>query len=117
MPVGIPAWQAWTPTLRRPNILVHVEEVAGVVLRLDGAQAIVVAAVGGADAIFPFIHHEVDISAARAVGMQRVIVVLGPAGDERLVGRVGVHADDNLAPLGIATAERGFAIADRKSVV
>src|ERR1017187_5103654 len=95
----------------RADILVHVEEVAGVVLRLDGGKAMVVAAVGGADAVFSLFHHEVDIGAAGAVGMQRVVVVPGPAGDERAVGLVWVHADDHLAPDGIAITERGIAVA------
>src|ERR1035438_9086991 len=56
-------------------------------------------------------HHEVDIGAAGAVGMQRVVVVPGPAGDERAVGLVWVHADDHLAPDGIAITERGIAVA------
>src|ERR1035437_6263577 len=35
------------------------------------------------------------LAAVMAEQQRRGIVVLGPAGDERTVGRVGVHADDH----------------------
>src|SRR3954463_8699477 len=62
----------------RANILIYVEEVAGVVLRLDRTQAIVVATISRAYAVFAFFHHEVDVCAARTVGVKRIVVFFRP---------------------------------------
>ena len=48
---------------RRLDVLVYAEDVVGVVLRLDAREAVVVLAVGGADALLAFLHHEVDVRA------------------------------------------------------
>ena len=61
-----------------PDVLVHVEEVVGVVLFLDASQARVVVAVGRLHSLLPFLHHEVDVSSARRIGMHCVEIVLSP---------------------------------------
>src|SRR5690349_6751168 len=84
---------------RGMNVLVDVEDVVWVVLRLDTRQAVVVVAVGGADAFLSFLHHEVDVCAAGGVGMGRVPVADAPVAHCAGVGWVGVDAEDDLGPL------------------
>jgi len=92
--------------------LVHAEEVFGIVLGLDLGQAIVVVAIAGADAIVAFFHHEVHVRAAGAVGVQSVVIAARPVGDLLFIGRVGIDADDHLAPDGIAITPGGIVGAD-----
>ena len=50
---------------RRQDVLIDAEEVRRIVLTFDSREAIVVLAVRRADAILPFVHHEIDVRAAR----------------------------------------------------
>src|SRR5215472_18026989 len=59
----------------RLDVLVDVEDVAGVVAVLDPGQAVVVAAVGGLDPVLALAHQEVDVAAARRGRVQRFPVV------------------------------------------
>lgn len=49
--------------LRRDDVLVHSEEIVGVILGLDLGEAVVVLAIGGAHQILSLIHNHVDVAA------------------------------------------------------
>src|SRR5262245_64762847 len=70
----LPARLAGPPRLfgielpRRPDVLVHAEQVAGVVAPLDFGQAAIVRAVGLLDPVDFVVGHEIDVDAARGEG-------------------------------------------------
>src|SRR4029453_13290586 len=71
-------------------------------------QSFVIVAVRRTNPIFAFsIHHEIYVRATGPIWMQRFPVVLGPSSKAILFCRFRVHADDYLAPDGIAIAPRG----------
>ena len=51
-----------------------------------------------------FFHHEVHVSAAGAIGMQRVVIAARPVGDLVAIGWIGIDTDNHLAPYGVAIA-------------
>src|SRR2546422_10687677 len=61
----------WTPSaLAWRDVLVEAEEVVGVVLALQGLQAVILLGpVGLADALLALVHQEVDVN-ARVVGLE-----------------------------------------------
>ena len=65
----------------RPDVLIHAEQVRGIVLVLDRSQPIVVVTERRLDPLLALIHHEIDVRAAGRVRMHRVEVVLAPFGD------------------------------------
>jgi hypothetical protein len=71
------------------DVLVNVEDIVGVVLRLDAREAVVVIAIGGADAVLSFVHHEVDVCATSGVGMGRLPVADAPVADQAGLGVPG----------------------------
>src|SRR3569623_2824987 len=67
------ALQGNYPSGGRPDVLVHPEQVRGVVLLLDGREPIVVVAIGGPHSrIALIVHHEVDVPSAGIDWMQRL---------------------------------------------
>ncbi len=49
----------------RPDILVHMEQIIGIVLGFDFDKALVIVTVGCFDTLLSFIHHHIDICATR----------------------------------------------------
>src|ERR1017187_4041043 len=94
-----------------PDVLIHAEEIGGIVLRFDRRQSIVIPTVRRPNSVLALFHHEVQISATRAERVQGVIIASGPVGDLFAVRRIGVHSDNDLAPDRIAIGKRriGFA--------
>src|SRR5436309_63043 len=56
--------------LSRLDVLVHVEEVAGVVLGFDLREPVVVRAVARAHPVGALLHHHVHVAASRRIGME-----------------------------------------------
>src|SRR5215470_18970374 len=88
-----------------PDVLVDVEGVVRVVAALDLGEPVVVAAVGGFDALLALAHHEVDVAAACRGRVQLLPVVAGPLRDEAGVGGIGVDAHDDACPAAAAVGE------------
>src|SRR3982751_5886763 len=65
----------------RLDVLVDVEQVVGVVLRLDLGEPCVVLAVRGLDPVLSLLHHHVHVCAARGERVQRLVVLLRPGAD------------------------------------
>src|SRR5262249_44632880 len=105
---GRPAWQR-TDLGGAPAagwvVLVEVERVAWSLRALDLAEPVVVAAVGGFDALLALAHHEVDVAAACRGRVQLLPVVAGPLRDEAGVGGIGVDAHDDACPAAAAVGE------------
>src|SRR6266702_5322183 len=89
------------------DILIHVEQIAWVIGRLDLSQAVVVVAVRRLYLILPLIHHHIDIASTCRIRMQCHPVVLGPLDHALVVGRIGINPDNNLCEIGITETERG----------
>src|SRR5262245_57958038 len=53
---------------RRPDVLVHAEQVDGVVTALDLGQASIVGAIGLLDPVVLIVGHEIDVDAVRRKG-------------------------------------------------
>src|SRR5205814_9673064 len=70
-----------SPSVGGADVLVDVEHVLRVVLPLDPREPVVVAAVGRPHPLLAFVHHEVDIRAARRGRVQRLPVVPRPLRD------------------------------------
>src|SRR5262249_11346562 len=87
------------------DVLVEVEGVVRVVAALDLGEAVVVAAVGGFDALLALAHHEVDVAAACRGRVQLLPVVAGPLRDEAGVGGIGGDAHDDAFPPPAAVSE------------
>src|SRR6266496_3183020 len=64
--------------LGRLDVLVDVEQVAGVVLCFDLREPVVVRAVGRADPIVALLHHHVHVAASRRMRMERLPVRHAP---------------------------------------
>src|SRR5262249_51639243 len=90
---------------RRPDVLIHTEEVFGIVLLFDRRQPSVISPVCGPNPVLAFFHHEIQISAACAERMQCIVISLGPFGDFLSVRWIGIHSHNYFAPYGIAMAE------------
>src|SRR5215831_9216871 len=86
----------------RLDVLVHAEEICGVVLLLNAGETTVIVAESGLNPILALVHHEVDVSAAGGIGMQGLPIFLAPGRDLLRVSRVGVHAHDDLGEQGLA---------------
>src|SRR5215471_1343020 len=89
------------------DVLVDVEGVVRVVAALDLGEPVVVAAVGGFDALLALAHHEVDVAAACRGRVQRLPVVPRPLRDEAGVGGIGVNAHDDAGEAAAAVGEGG----------
>src|SRR5262249_53762248 len=103
-----PAWQR-TELGGEPaaglDVLVEVERVVRVVAALDLGEPVVVAAVGGFDALLALGNQEVDVAAACRGRVQLLPVVAGPLRDEAGVGGIGVDAHDDACPAAAAVGE------------
>src|SRR5580704_5336561 len=113
-PEGAPTRRAFYRSVRlhrRPDVLIHAEEVFGVVLSFDRRQSIVVASVRGTNPVLAFVHHEIHISPAGAEWVQRIVVPLGPIGNFAAVRWIRIHAHNHFAEDGIAIAECRIAFA------
>lgn len=53
----------------RLDVLVDVEDVVGVVVRLDLGQTVIVVTVGGANSFLALFHHEINIRTSHGIGM------------------------------------------------
>src|SRR6266851_5268652 len=89
------------------DVLIHAKEIGGIVLALDGHQALVVVSIGGFDALLTLLfHHEIHIRAACRVRMHILPVLPGPVDDEVPVCRVGIDSHNHLGPGGLAITPR-----------
>src|SRR6266516_2346030 len=101
------------------DVLIHAKEIGGIVLALDGRQALVVVPIARFDALLSLLfHHEIHVGAARRVGMHIVPVLPGPVDDEVLVRRVRIDSPDHLGPGGLPVTPRRvvFAHPVRRSI-
>src|SRR4030095_15694066 len=65
--------------LSRLNILIHSEEIIGIVFLLDRGKPLVIVAVGFFHAFFAFVaHQKVHVSSASGIWMNRIVVTLRP---------------------------------------
>src|SRR6516164_1497086 len=87
------------------DVLVDVERVVRVVTMLDLGESVVIAAVGGFDAVRAFVHQEIDVGAACRGRVQLLPVVPRPLGEEAGVVWVGVDTDDHTSPAAVAVGE------------
>src|ERR1700752_514184 len=79
----------------RLDVLVYSEEVGRVVLLLDGGQATVVVAVGGADALLALLHHEIEVGSLQIIWMDGFPVFLGPGLERWGIRRVTVNTTND----------------------
>src|SRR5437762_3824204 len=85
------------------NVLIHAEEIIGIVLLFDRDQAFVIAAVGFLHAFLAFVaHQEVYVCSARGKRMHRIIIALCPRNDFLLFSRIRINTDHYLRPVGVA---------------
>src|SRR6266480_5981782 len=79
------------------NVLIHTEEIIGIVFLFDRDQPVVIAAVGFLHAFLPFVaHQEVYVRAARGKRMHRIVITLCPGNDFLLIRRIRINADHYL---------------------
>src|SRR5882724_6196349 len=84
------------------NVLIHAEEIIGIVLLFDRDQPFVIAAVGFLHAFLAFVaHQEVYVCSARGKRMHRIVIALRPRNDLVLVRRIRINADHYLRPVGV----------------
>src|SRR3954471_21402672 len=94
-----------------PDILIHTEEVVGIVFLLYLLESFVVIPVGGTNPLVSFaVHHEVHVCPAGSKRMQCLPVIPGPLGNPCLVGWIGIDTDDHLAPRGLAITPWGIVL-------
>src|SRR6267378_1713456 len=71
------------------NVLIHSEEITGIVLLFDRDQPFVIAAVGFLHAFLAFVaHQKVYVCSARGKRMHRIVIALRPGNDFLLVRRI-----------------------------
>src|SRR5882724_6513042 len=91
------------PKLARLNVLIHAEEIIGIVLLFDRDQPFVIAAVGFLHAFLAFVaHQEVYVCSARGKRMHRIVIALCPRNDFLLISRIRINTDHYLRPVGVA---------------
>src|ERR1051326_8923647 len=98
----------WAGSSHGPNVLVQVEEVVGIVFRLEFLEAAVVWAIRGSHWLAPFVVPAIVDVPPRCEKTLHVAVRLFRPGDALVVGR-GLHplrADEEIVTLG-AGRERG----------
>src|SRR5438105_10404431 len=88
------------------DVLIHAKEIGGIVLALDGRQALVIVPVARFDALLALFHHEIHVRAARRIGMHILPVLPGPVDDEVFVRRIGIDSHDHLGPGGLPVTPR-----------
>lgn len=69
----------------RLDVLIDVEEIAGIVLGFDFGKPRIIVSVGGFDVIASLIHHHVDVGAAGREPVQGLPIILRPLYDPRVV--------------------------------
>src|SRR5262249_16015847 len=94
------------------DVLIHSKQIRWVISLFDLRKSIIVFAIRSPNAIVSFLHHEVNVSPPRGMGMQGVPVVLCPCGDFFFIRRIGINADHHLGPLRVAIEPRRIAILD-----
>src|SRR6266851_673725 len=71
------------------DVLIHAKEIGGIVLALDGHQALVVVSIGGFDALLTLLfHHEIHIRAACRIRVYILPVLPGPVPSARCSTRL-----------------------------
>src|SRR5215218_4027924 len=88
----------------RLDVLVEVEEVLGIVLRLDPSEALVVRPVRRTDPLLALLHHEVNVAAAALGGVrvERFPCRNGPVAHDGLVCPLGRDAEEDRGPARVA---------------
>src|SRR6266404_9011836 len=85
------------------NVLIHAEEIIGIIFLFDRDQPFVIAAVGFLHAFLAFVaHQKVYVCSARGKRMHRIVITLRPRNDFLLIRRIRINADDDLGPSRIA---------------
>src|SRR5215831_5170444 len=85
--------------LLRLNVLVHTEEIIGIVLLFDRHQSLVIAAVGFLDAFLSFVaHQEVYVGAARGIRMHSIIKIFRPRNNFLVVRGIRINPDNHMRP-------------------
>src|SRR5438094_7552049 len=98
----LPSWArglfgAWV------NVLIHAEEIIGIIFLFDRDQPFVIAAVGFLHAFLAFVaHQEVYVCSARGKRMHRIVIALRPRNDFLLISRIRINTDHYLRPVGVA---------------
>ncbi len=88
------------------------EKVIWIVFPLNFHQAIVIVPVGRFDPVDSFLHHEVYVGAAHAVGMECLPIVFRPSRDLFGIRRFWIDSGDHHRPLRVAITKRGLVTVD-----
>src|SRR5271157_702545 len=84
---------------RRADVLVHMQQIGGIVLLLHGRQAIVIGSVGGLDPRLALVvHHEVGVGALEVERMNGLPIVLRPLLEGQGFRRVGIGCANHQRP-------------------
>src|SRR5690606_35750934 len=98
---------------RRPDVLIHPEQVGRIVFLLEHGKASVVFAIGRPHTRLALVvHHEIGISSAGVEAMQRLPIVSGPACYRCGLLRVRIDSGNDHRPCRISGAPRRFMLAD-----
>src|SRR5579859_3832556 len=89
------------------DVLVHVEQIAGIVRPLDLDQSVVVLAVVVADLVVVVVLHEVDVAARLGVRRKRLVIVTHPLDPFGVLGGVGPGGEEDHAVFGVTVGKGG----------
>src|SRR2546421_5071583 len=112
--LGAPRTAPPRDDLSRLDVLVHVEEVAGVVFAFDLREPVVVRAVRRADPIVALLHHHVHVAASRRIRMERLPVRHAPVPEEVAFCGLRVDADHHLYPAAVPLRPRSLIVTDTR---